>query len=664
MRTEHSSAGTLPAAEARGLDPADRDQAVDPGQDFYRYANGGWLARNPVPPEYSRWGVFHEVNDRNEKILHEILEEAAAAASQGGTAAQLGAFYASGMDTARIQQAGAAPLRAELERIQAVSSLEQLRDALARLHQIGVPAWFGFGSEVDPADSTRVVAFAFQAGLGLPDRDYYTREDEGSQKLREQYVEHVERMLRLLGDDAAAARRNALIVMEMETALAKASLTNVEMRNPQVYANQLTIAQANALTPSFGWGAYCAAAGVPGNPTVNIVGPKMFQEADRMLAALPLEQWKTYLRWHLVNAAAPYLSSAFEQENFRFHQTVLNGVAEMKPRWKRVLDATEAGLGEPLGRAFVERAFSPAAKQRCEEMVRNLIAAYRQRLANLDWMSPATREQAIAKLDAFQYKIGYPERWRDFSGLQVDRGAFALNVMHATEFNFRYQMSKVGKPVDESEWEMPAHAVNAYYHPMRNEIVFPAGILQPPFFSEHADDAVNYGAMGAVIGHEITHGFDDSGSQFDGAGNLRNWWTEQDRAEFDQRAQAVVEQFNGYVAVDDLHVNGALTLGENIADLGGLNIAYQALQIALQGRPRPPIGGLTPEQRFFLSWAQAWRENARPEAIRVQVNTNPHAPARFRAIGPPSNMPEFARAFGLDGGSPMVRAGGQQVRIW
>lgn len=654
-----------PEQRHRGLDPADRDPSVDPAQDFYRFANGGWLDRNPVPPEYSRWGVFHELDQRNQEILRTILEDAAISeAPRGSIEQQLGDLYTSGMDEAAIESAGLQPLQAEFERIAAIGNADQLRDAIAHFHRMSVAPLFGFGSEVDPADSTRVVAFAMQGGLGLPDRDYYTKTDAASQALREQYAAHVARMFELLGDAAPAAAANAAVVMELETALAGASLTNVQLRDPQVYANQLTLAELEALTPHFSWTRYLAAVGAPQAATVNLVGPTMFQEADRLLATRPLAQWQTYLRWNLIRSAAPFLGRAFVEENFRFFEQTLNGTAAMKPRWKRVIDSVESAMGEPLGQAYVERTFSRNAKRRCEEMVRNLIAAYRERLQHLEWMSPETRAQAIVKLDAFQYKIGYPDRWRDYAALHIDRASYVGNMMRAAQFEFEFQAAKIGRPVDESEWGMPPHAVNAYYHPMRNEIVFPAGILQPPFFSEFADDAVNYGAMGAVIGHEITHGFDDQGSQFDAAGNLRNWWTEQDRAEFTRRTQILIDQFDGYVAVDDLHVNGELTLGENIADLGGLNIAYQALQRALGDGPRPALGGFTPEQRFFLSWAQAWRQNSRPEALKLQVNTDVHSPALFRAIGPPSNMPEFAEAFGFPEGAQAMRPAEQRARIW
>ncbi len=651
----------------RSLDPKNFDRAVKPCDDVYQFTNGGWVQSNPVPPEYSSWSVFRELAESNNRILREILEQALAVehAPRGSTTQLIGDYYCSCMDEAQAEASGLAPLAADFARIHDIADATGLARVLMQLHTQGVAPLFNLFADQDPGDATQVIAQAFQGGLGLPDRDYYTRDDERSATLRTGYIAHVQRMFELLGDEPAAAAAHAAAVMDIESRLARASMTNVELRDPQATYHRLTLAEADAQSPGLDWAAFLKGVGAGSVAVINIAQPAFFKEAGAMLGEVPLADWKSYLRWHLIHDLAPTLNKAFVDENFAFYGTTLTGQPQMLPRWKRCLQRTDAALGEALGQAFVAQTFSPLALARAQEMVRNLQAAFRERLLAADWMSEDTRRQALEKLAAFTTKIGYPDKWRDYSALAVDRGPFAQNVLRSDAFEFRRTLDKLGKPVDRAEWGMSPPTVNAYYNPALNEIVFPAGILQPPYFGENQDDAVNYGAMGAVIGHEITHGFDDQGSQYDANGNLRDWWTAADRAEFDRRTAVVVAQFDGYVAIDDLHVNGKLTLGENIADLGGLTIAYHAYLNSLAGKPEPrPIDGFSHKERFFLAWAQSWRTNMRPEALRLMVNTNPHSPGRFRAQGPLSNMQEFFDAFGCRSGEPMVRPEAERAHIW
>ena len=644
----------------RGLDRRNLDESVRACTDFYQFANGGWLRRNAIPTDRSGWGTGSELVERNDSLLHRILDQAAAAgAARGGIHQKVGDFYASALDSARIESAGAAPLAGELGRIDALRSTDELQALLARWHAGGLGALFSVGVEGDLQNSGMSMLYVLQGGLGLPEKDYYLREDEKSAGIRREYVAHVARMLALAG--VAGAEAQAERIMAMETRLARASLGAVELRNPANFYRSTTPAQADSATPGFSWTRYLAGIGAPAQP-FSFPHRAFFAEMDAMLREVSLDDWKSYLRWNLVRGAAPFLSSALERESFAFYGTILQGTPQMQPRWKRARGTVDGLVGEALGELYVAQAFPPEAKTRAMDMIGNIRAALGERLGRLEWMGPETRERALAKLGTFTPKIGYPDRWRDYGALRIERGDYFGNVRRAMEFETRRQLARIGQPVDAGEWGMTPQTVNAYYNPVRNEIVFPAGIMQPPFFDPTADDAVNYGAMGAIIGHEIMHGFDDQGSQFDARGNLSNWWTEQDRAEFTRRAQVLVEQYGAYTVLDSLHVNGQLTLGENIGDLGGLIIAYEGLQRALAGKPRQSIDGFTPEQRFFLSFAQAWRGLARDEAMRLQVQTDPHSPRRFRAIGPVSNMPEFAAAFGCRPGDAMVRE--NPVRIW
>jgi putative endopeptidase len=645
-----------------GIDRRNLDESTRACVDFYRYANGGWLSRNTIPADRSQWSAGSELVERNDALLHRILENAAGAGAPRGSVRQkVGDLYASAMDTARIAALGAQPIQAELARINALRTIDDLQALITDYHARGMGPLFGVGVEADLRNSSINILYVLQGGLGLPEKDYYLRDDERSGQLRAQYVEHVANMLALAGAAPGTARAQAERVMVMETRLARVSLGAVELRNPANFYNPTTPAEAEAVTPDFRWSRYLQGLGVQAE-RFSFPHRAFFTEVNAMLRDVPMDDWKAYLRWNLVRGAADYLSPEFERESFRFYSTVLEGTPQMEPRWKRARGTVDALVGEALGQLYVAEAFPPEAKARAMTMIENIRAALGDRLRTLEWMSPATRERALAKLATFDPKIGYPDAWRDYGALEIERGDYFGNVRRAAAFEARRQFARVGRPVDRNEWAMTPQTVNAYYNPLRNEIVFPAGIMQPPFFDPSADDAVNYGAMGAIIGHEIMHGFDDQGSQFDAQGNFSDWWTAEDKAEFARRSQALVEQYGAYVAVDSLRVNGQLTLGENIGDLGGLIVAYAALQRALETTGRAPIDGFTPEQRFFLSFAQAWRGIVRDEAVRVQVQTDPHSPRRFRAMGPVSNMPEFAQAFGCRPGDPMVRE--TPVRIW
>lgn len=646
------------------IEPKDFDPTVKPHDDFDEFANGGWKKAHPVPAAYSRWGAFDELAERNRNALRDVLERAVTAPQPGAVEKMVGDFFASAMDEAAIEQAGITPLTPELQRLDGIQTLSDVQQALARLHRYRIWAGFRFMSEQDPKNTALMIGANGQGGLGLPDRDYYLRDDEKSKTLRAQYVAHLARTFALAGDRNDAAHHRAAAVMQLETALAKASKTRVELRDPVANYHKMTVADLQKLSPHFDWAAYFQAVGVEHPGDIDVGQPEFIAGFDAALASVPVADWQSYLRWHLLHASAPYLSSAFVNENFDFFERKLNGTPQLLERWKRASNTVDAAIGEALGQLYVAKYFPPESKARMLVLVENLRAALADRLRGLEWMDQPTKTKALEKLAAFGVKIGYPDKWIDYSALQVDRGPFVLNVLRAREFNGQRDLKKIGQPVDRAEWEMTPPTVNAYFNPTMNEIVFPAGILQPPFFDAAADDAVNYGGIGAVIGHEMTHGFDDEGRQYAADGSLTDWWTPESATRFNARAQQVVQQFNAYVAVEDVHINGALTQGENIADLGGLKVAYAALQKALAGKPRAKVEGFTPEQRFFLSWATVWRQNIRPEALRMRVLTDPHSPAHFRIIGPLSNLPEFASAFSIPEGTPMLRAAPQRVEIW
>ena len=649
---------------AHGVNLADRDTTCAPCRDFYRYANGAWLDRTTIPAEWPIWDGFLEIIERTATVVHGLLDSLVTADTRPGTPAwKVGHYYASCMDSARIERDGATPLRAELGRIDAIASTTGLQAEIARLQREGIGVGFNFTSGQDPKHSTDVIADLSQGGIGLPDRDYYFRADTVAQRTRRQYVAHVARLLALTGVPNAAATGQAKRIMAIETQLAKASMTIVERRDPNAIYHKMTASELAAATPAWSWPAFFTAVDAPPIAVANVEEPAFFTAMNGMLRTVPLADWRAYLRWQYAAAAAHSLSRAFVREEFRFDST-LTGATVLHPRWKRCAASTDGALGEALGQVYAERAFPPEAKAKGLQLVANLEGVLHDDLSTLAWMDTATRRQAIVKLAAFANKIAYPDRWRDYSALPVTAGPYWSNREAANTFEVHRQLLKIGNPVDRNEWGMSPATVNAYYNPRMNEIVFPAAILQAPFFDPAADAASNYGAMGAVIGHEMTHGFDDEGRQYDADGNLRDWWTPADAAAYKARAARIVTQYGAYVALDTIHINGEQTLGENIADIGGLRIAYRALERSLEGQPRPLIGGLTPEQRFFVAFAQAWQAKTRPEYLRTLVQTDVHSPDEWRALGAVVNMPEFAQAFGCHAGDPMVRPDSLRGEIW
>jgi predicted metalloendopeptidase len=650
-----------------GISKGDMDPSASACQNFFQYADGGWLSRNPVPAAYSRWGSFIVLAEQNRETLRSILEEAAAdrAAAEGSDRRKIGDFYATCMDEARAESEGNRSLQPDLDRIAKITDGKSLDAEVARLQEEGVNVLFGFSSQQDRKNSDVVIASASQGGLGLPDRDYYLKTDDKSKDIREKYSAHVQRMLEILGDAPDAARTEAAAILGLETKLAEASMTRVERRDPDATYHPMTVEALETLSPGFAWKAYLQDVASPKIGKINVSQPKFFEAVSRELRATPIPTWRSYLRWRLLDATAATLSSKFVQEDFDFNGGVLQGKKENLPRWKRCVSATDTSIGFALGRLYVAKTFPPEAKERADRMVKNLIAALRDDLQTLSWMGDATKKAALAKLDAFTPKIGYPDEDRDYSAYHLGRDSYAANFLAGNRFEFHRTLDKIGKPVDRKEWGMTPPTVNAYYNSLKNEIVFPAGILRPPFFDAQADDAVNYGAIGAVIGHEMTHGFDDQGRKFDAKGNLTNWWTDADLKNYEARSACVEKQFDAYVAVDDLHENGKLVLGESIADLGGLAIAYRAFRKSLEGKPEPaPIDGLTADQRFFLGYARVWAENDRPEYLRLKVATDPHPVDRIRAFAAPSNLPEFARAFSCKAGDAMVRPEEARCQIW
>jgi predicted metalloendopeptidase len=656
-----------PLAPDHGVNTANLDTTCAPCKDFNQFANGGWMAKNPIPPAYPSWGVTNEVNERNRDILHQILEDAAknTMAVRGTSEQKIGDYYGSCMDTAKIDSEGLKPLQPELDRIQRIADITSLEAEIVHLQQIGVSAFFEVDSTPDFKNSNEVTGEVDQGGLGLPDRDYYTRDDPKSKDQRSEYQKHVTKMFELMGDPDSTAATEAQTVMDLETQLAKVSQTRVERRDPQNVYHRMPQSGLKTLAPNFPWEDYFTAVGLAGKGDVNVTAPDFFKGMGQTISSQPISNWKTYLRWHLINAAAPALSAPFVDEDFHFKGMVLTGTKEILPRWKRCVRSTDRSLGEALGEIYVKKAFPPEAKARALAMVKNLEAALADDIRTLPWMSEVTRQQALIKLNAITNKIGYPDKWRDYSAFNVTRGPYVENVFGAAAFEFHRDLNKVGKPLDRTEWDMSPPTVNAYYNPQLNEIVFPAGILQPPFFDFQADDALNYGAMGSIIGHEMTHGFDDQGSQFDAQGNLKDWWTPEDKKNFEARGTCVASQFDGFFVEDKLHENGKLVEGESIADLGGLAISYAAYQKSLEGKPRPKdIDGFTPEQRFFIGYGQSWEENMRPEYSRMLTNVDPHPLPKFRVIGPLSNLPAFAKAFGCKAGDAMVRPPSDRCTIW
>jgi putative endopeptidase len=656
-------------AQNHALERANLDTTCAPCKDFYQFANGGWLKKTAIPPAYSSIGSFRELSDRNEEQLHKILEADAAAATGGrGTpsdgARKVGAFYASCKDTVAIDRLGFQPLQPDLALIAAIKSPEDLKRALGTLERRSGLAPWSDGSTQDAKHASSVIAGLYQGGLTLPDREYYTKTDSISRGTRDAFVAHVARMFVLLGDAREMAAAEAKTVLAVENRFALASKTRVELRDPTANYHRMSVAELQTLTPGFSWPAFFAAQGSPPIPSVDVGQPGFFTAVNRMFATMPIADWQVLLRWRLVHTAAPSLSSPFVNENFAFNR-VFTGAIEQLPRWKRCLYSADERLGELLGQEYVKENFTPEAKAQAMKIVNTLVSELHDRIQHLAWMSAPTRTQALAKLSAFAKKIGYPDKWKDYTALHITAGQYLVNVRAADQWAAARDWAKIGKPLDRTEWGMTPPTVDAYNRLLMNEIVFPAGILQPPFYDPHADDAVNYGAMGAVIGHEMTHGFDDQGRQFDKDGNLKDWWAKEDAAKYAVQADKVVKQFDSYTVLDaSTHVNGKLTLGENIADFGGLTVAFAAMERALGSGPRAKIDGFTPEQRFFLGWAQVWREAYRPQSLRTQVNSNEHAPSMWRVNGPISNMPEFKAAWGCKEGDAMVRPEALRARIW
>jgi len=652
--------------QAAHFDVSGMDTKTSACADFYQYANGGWLAANPIPAAYSAWGVGNLLDEKNREVLHEILEAAAknTAAKKGSNEQKVGDYYASCMDEAKIEADGVKPIQAELDRIAQVTDQKSLQAEIAHLHSFGYNALFGSGSTRDFKNAAEVTIGINQGGLSLPTRDYYFAADDRSKLIRDEFVKHVAKMFELAGDDAAKAASEADAVMKFETKLAEASLPPVEMRQPEKLYHRMPQSELKTLAPTFDWITYFRTVGNSA-ADVNVATPDFFKAMDKQLTETPIAEWQTYLRWYLINRAASGLSAKFVDEDFHFKGTILQGQRENLPRWKRCVAATDGALGEALGVVYVQKAFSPAAKERALAMVRNLEATLKTDIATLSWMSDVTRKKAILKLDAFMNKIGYPDKWRDYSTLNIDRSSYQTNRFRVNKFNEDRDWAKIGKPVDRMEWGMSPPTVNAYYNPQNNEIVFPAGILQPPYFDATADDALNYGGMGSVIGHEMTHGFDDQGAKFDPMGNLANWWSEDDLKAFQAKAECIVNQFNGFEVEKGLNEKGKLVQGESIADLGGLVIAYAAFENSMKGKPRPAnIDGFTPEQRFFLAYARGWAVNMRPELARLIALQDPHPLNKFRVNGPLSNLPQFAAAFQCKEGDPMVRPQKDRCAIW
>ncbi|HLX72088.1 MAG TPA: M13 family metallopeptidase [Verrucomicrobiae bacterium] len=652
------------------------DQSVDPAKDFYHFADGNWVKKNPVPADKSRWASFNELAERNWYLIHGILESAAADTTSPphSPRREVGDFFASAMDTNRIEKLGLKPIANDLKQIDRIKSTKDLFALLADFHKRGIRGIFGAGVGPDAKNSS-IYAFQLdQGGLSLPDRDYYLKDTFAD--TREKYRAHVTKMFTLIGEKPEQAAADAATVLALETDLAKASRSRVDLRDPDKNYNKFTTAEFLTKHPTTPWDVYFTESGFSPAAasrknliplTYEIVGqPEFFDSINKLVQDQPLANWKVYLRWHLLHASAPYLPSAFEDENFAFFGKTLSGQEQQEPRWKRAAHVIDGSIGEALGQLYVEKYFTPEAKARMSALVENLKAVFHDRLEKVDWMSDATRQKALQKFARFTQKIGYPDKFRDYSSIQIRRDDYLGNVRRAAAFETHRELVRLGKPVDKTEWDMTPETVNAYFNPLQNEIVFPAGILQPPFFDVSMDDAVNYGAIGVVIGHEMTHGYDDEGRKFDADGNLNGWWTDSDAKEFDARAQKVVDEYDAFEPLPGVHVNGKLTLGENIADLGGVNIAYDALQRVLAKDPskRTKIDGFTPEQRFFISFAQIWRTNVRDAEARRLVTVDPHSPGQFRSFGPLLNFDPFYEAFGIKPGDPIWRAPELRAKIW
>ncbi len=648
------------------LERTNLNTSVQPGNDFYEYANGGWLKNNPLPGEYSRYGAFDKLAEDNQKMVKNLVEAAAAQQNeQGSIDARVGTFYSAGMDTVTIEQQGITPLRDDLAKIDAAKSVKDIQDIISEWHTGNNSVLFHLYGSPDDKNSSMMIANIIQGGLGLTDVAYYREQDAKAKEIRETYQNYVARMLTITGESPEMAKKDAELIMKMETRLAYASMTRLERRDPHATYNKMPVSELESLSPHFNWDGYLDELGLSGVQEINVAQPKFFEEVSNMMTDTPVEDWKVYLKWNLINHAAPYLSSNLVDPHFDFYGKYLSGRKVNQPRWKRVLQTEDYALGEAIGQMFVKEHFPPEAKQRMLDLVGNLKLALGERIKGLDWMSEVTKKQALVKLAAMNVKIGYPDKWRDYSGLEVQDDSYYNNIKRASQFNFLYRINKIGKPVDPADWGMTPQTVNAYYSPNRNEIVFPAGILQPPFFYLDADDAVNYGAIGVVIGHEMTHGFDDQGRQYDKDGNLRDWWTSDDATRFTERAQVLINKFDQFNVLDTLPANGALTIGENIADLGGLNISLTALGKAWEKNPpEKTINGFTPEQRYFLAYAHVWAQNITDKEILRRTKEDVHSLGRFRVNGPLPNLQAFYDAFSIPDTASMYIPADKRAIIW
>ncbi len=660
----------VPALLSQDKPPADvrfsvdmLDKSIEPCNDFYAYACSKWTAQNPIPADRSSWGRFNELQQRGEYIVRDILEKAAADGSSHSASEQkIGDYYASCMDEAAVEKAGIKPLEPDFHSIAAIKSKEELTQEIVRLHREGAGVLFSFDSGSDFKNASQIIAQVDQGGMGMPDRDYYFKDDPKSVELRKKYVAHVARMFALLGDDEAKAAAEAKVVMEIETGLAKGALDQTSRRDPQKIYHKLSNQELAALSPAFNWNTYFEGVGAPRFDSLNVVEPEFIKNMQDVIRVHSLDDWKTYLRWHTVHSNAAMLPAAFVNENFDFFGKTMTGTKELRPRWKRCVGYANGDLGELVGQLYVQQTFGAEGKERTLAMVEALEKALGEDIKSSPWMGADTKTQALVKLQAITNRIGYPDKWRDYSALQIVRGDALGNSQRANQNDFQRRLNKVGKPLDKRDWPYPPMTVNASYNPLENNITFPAGILQPPFYDNRVDDAMNFGGIGAVIGHELTHGFDDQGSQFDADGNLRDWWTASDKKQFEERTGCIKDQYANFVAVDDLKLNGKLTLGENTADNGGLHIAYMALLSTLAGKEPAPVDGLSAEQRFFLGWANVWCQNRTDALSRMLVTTDPHSPGKYRVNGTVSNMPEFREAYHCPAKAPMVNQ--NACRVW
>ncbi len=645
---------------------SDMDTTVSPATDFFEYANGNWLKKTEIPAAYSGWGSFYILNNDNLDKLKNILTEVDRKSDwkEGSSEQLVSDFYSTGMDSAKIEKDGYQPIQPDLKAVSDIKNLNDFYKELVKV-QLGYSnPLFGFGSGPDAKNSKMNIAQLDQSGLGLPDRDYYLKTDDNTISIRKSYESLIKKSFMLTDVDSTTAKKYADDIVALETELAKASMSRTERRDPKKTYNKMTIKELISISPDFEWNNYFNLMGVSKPGDINVAEPDFFKEVSNIIKTTPLPILKEYLKWNIIRSASPYLSDSFVDANFNFYGEKMNGIKEMQPRWKRVLGTINGSVGMELGKLFVKKYFPPYAKKRALDMVHSLMASLKTRIENLEWMSPETKKEAIKKLAAFTVKIGYPDKWKSYKGLVINRESYFGNVLQSSIFNTKKDITKIGKPVDKTEWGMTPQTVNAYYNPQNNEIVFPAGILQPPFFDPKADDAVNYGGIGCVIGHEMTHGFDDEGRQYNASGNMKDWWTKSDEEKFDKRAERIVKQFDNYIAVDTLHVNGKLTEGENIADLGGVNISFDAFMKTKEYKEGKEIDGFTPAQRFFLSFANIWKIKTRPERMRLRVKIDPHSPEHYRVDGPLSNTPAFWKAFDVKPGDPMRMPKDKLVKIW